>query len=33
VMQMQDLAENSSVPQSSPLTASLYWVATYTYSP
>jgi hypothetical protein len=33
VMQLQDLGENSSVPQSSPLAASRYWVATYTYSP
>jgi hypothetical protein len=31
-MQMQDQNEGSSVPESSPLTASLYWVATYSYS-
>ncbi|MGO8863716.1 MAG: hypothetical protein ACLQRH_23565 [Acidimicrobiales bacterium] len=31
-MQMQDMGQNSSVPESSPLTASLYWVATYSYS-
>ena len=31
-MQLQDVSENSSVPASSPLTASLYWVATYSYS-
>jgi hypothetical protein len=31
-MQMQDLDENSSVPESAPLTASLYWAATYSYS-
>ncbi len=31
-MQIQDMGENSSVPSSSPLTASLYWVATYAYN-
>ncbi len=31
-MQIQDLGENSSVPESSPLTASLYWIATYSYN-
>ncbi len=30
-MQIQDLDQNGSVPQSSPLTASLYWVASYAY--
>jgi hypothetical protein len=32
-MQMQDQTQNGSVPESSPLTASLYWAATYAYSP
>ena len=31
-MQIQDLGGNSSVPESSPLTASLYWIATYSYN-
>ncbi len=31
-MQIQDMGENSSVPASSPLSASLYWVATYAYN-
>jgi hypothetical protein len=31
-MQIQDLGENSSVPESSPLTASLYWIAAYSYN-
>jgi hypothetical protein len=31
-MQLQDLNQDSSVPASSPLTASLYWVATYSYN-
>jgi hypothetical protein len=31
-MQIQDMGENSSVPASSPLTASLYWVATFSYN-
>ena len=31
-MQIQDQEENASVPASSPLTASLYWVATYSYN-
>ena len=31
-MQIQDMDQNSSVPASSPLTASLYWVATYAYN-
>ncbi len=29
VMQMQDMCQCSSVPASAPLTASLYWIATY----
>jgi hypothetical protein len=32
VMQIQDMCECSSVPASSPLTASLYWIATYASS-
>jgi hypothetical protein len=31
-MQIQDLDQNSSVSESSPLTASLYWVASYVYN-
>jgi hypothetical protein len=31
-MQIQDQEEDSSVPASSPLTASLYWLATYSYN-
>ena len=31
-MQIQDQEENASVPASSPLTASLYWIATYSYN-
>jgi hypothetical protein len=31
-MQIQDMGQNSSVPESSPLTASLYWVASYAYN-
>jgi hypothetical protein len=31
-MQLQDLGQNSSVPESSPLSASLYWIATYSYN-
>jgi hypothetical protein len=31
-MQIQDQNQASSVPASSPLTASLYWLATYSYN-
>ncbi len=31
-MQLQDIGENSSVPASAPLSASLYWIARYAYN-